>query len=431
MSPSPAAPHQDASPGDPATPATPIAALPVTSKWRRTFASFESRDFRFLTLSSIAVGFGQWGQQIALSWLVFVLTGSAAQLGGVAFVGGMLSLLLTPIGGILADRYSRRGIMVVATFFGALQSIAIAVLVLSGTVQVWHVYVFAVISSITMAMNQPARQAYVFDISTEETLSNAVAMNSLAQNVARIAGPPLAGVLAAISISTPFVFVAVMRVIATGATAMMGPGSGRPIPTGRKPFADLADGFRYLARERQLLGLMVINFMTALLVYPYVSFMPIFASRVLHAGSQGYGLLVATIGLGSTIGLFLLAYIGDVRRRGLFMLIGFTGYMGLVTAFTQSHALLLSLGFLTTAGIFFGFATALNTTVFLLLVREDMRGRGMAAWQMAGGVSPLGALPMGLAITHFGPQIGVGAFTGTCFLCFVGITLFWRTLREI
>ena len=113
------------------------------------------------------------------------------------------------------------------------------------------------------------------------------------------------------------------------------------------------------------------------------------------------------------------------------MLIGFTGYVGLITAFTQSHALWLSLGTLASAGLFFGFATALNTTVFLLLVREDMRGRGMAAWQMAGGVSPLGALPMGLAITRFGPQIGVGAFTGTCFLCFVGITAFWRTLRDV
>jgi MFS family permease len=427
---SPVAPAQDQPPGD-EPPPTPIAALPASSKLRRTFTSFESRDFRFLTLSSIAVGFGQWGQQIALSWLVFVLTGSAAQLGGVAFVGGMLSLLLTPIGGILADRYSRRAIIVTATLFGALQSIAIAALVISGTVQVWHVYVFAVVSSLTMALNNPARQAYVFDISTEETLGNAVAMNSLAQNVSRIAGPPLAGVLAAFSISAPFLFVAVMRVVATGATAMMGPGSGRPMPTGRKPLADIADGFRYLARENRLLGLMVLNFLTALLVYPYVSFMPIFASRVLHAGSTGYGILVATIGLGSTVGLFLLAYIGEVRRRGLFMLVGFTGYMGLVTVFTQSHVFALSVGALTTAGVFFGFATALNTTIFLLLVREDMRGRGMAAWQMAGGVSPLGALPMGLAITHFGPQIGVGAFTGTCFVTFVLITLFWRRLRAI
>jgi MFS family permease len=410
----------------------PIAVPPPSpSAFRRTFASFSNRDFRYLTLSSIAVGFGQWGQQIALSWLMFVLTGSAAQLGAVAFAGGILSLLLTPVGGILADRYSRRMIMLLATFAGALQSIAIAVLVITGVVQVWHVYVFAIASALTMAINNPARQAYVFDISSEETLGNAVAMNSVAQNVSRIAGPPLAGVLAAISISAPFLFVAVMRIVASGATALMGEGSGLRVRSGRKPLADLAEGFAYLFRERQLLGLMVLNFLPALLVYPYVSFMPIFASRVLHAGSFGYGLLVATIGLGSVVGLFLLAYLGDVRRRGLFMLIGFTGYMGLVTAFTQSHVLVLSLLALTSAGVFFGFATALNTTVFLLLVREDMRGRGMAAWQMAGGVSPLGALPMGLAITRFGPQIGAGVFTGTCFVLFVLITLFWRTVREI
>jgi MFS family permease len=397
---------------------------------RRTFVSLASRDFRYLTLGTIAEGFGMWGQQIAVAWLVYVLTGSAAQLGAVAFAGGLLALLLMPFGGILADRYPRRTIIVVSTLAGAAQSFALAFLVLAGLVEVWHVYAFAVLSSITMAANQPARQAYVFDVSTESTLANAVAMNNIAMNLARIVGPPLAGLLAAAAVGAPFVFVAGMRALASWATLRMTP-QRRPVPTGRDPFRELLEGFRYLAGDSRLLGLLAINALPALLVYPYVSFLPLFASDVLGAGPSAYGALVAMIAVGSVVGLLLLAFLGDPRHKGAIMLAGFLAYLVLVVAFSRSELLVLSLAILIFAGVFHGIALALNTTLFQLAVRSDMRGRGMAVWQMAFSIMPVGALPMGLVIARFGPQDGVALLVLSCLALFVLIVVFWRSVRRL
>jgi MFS family permease len=416
----------------PVTPSATTALTPVPgSALGRTFVSLGQRDFRYLAASTLAAGFGQWGQQISLSWLVYVLTGSAAQLGSVAFAGGILSLLLTPFGGILADRYPRRTVIVVATMAGAAQSFVIAALVLTGAVQVWHVYAFALISALTNAVNQPARQAYVYDVSTEHTLANAIAVNSLAQNAARVAGPPLAGALVAASLGAGFVFVAVMQAAATFATMLMSGDTRQVRLRGRNPLEELFEGFRYLASDSRLRGLLVLNALPAMLVYPYVSFMPIFASKVLHGGSFDYGLLVAMVGVGSAIGLLLLAFLGDPPRKGVLMLGGFIVYLVLVTTFTQSRLLVLSLGILGVAGVFHGFALALNTTLFQLVVRGDMRGRGMAVWQMAFGLMPLGALPMGLAITRFGAQTGVVIFTVPCLAAFLVIAASWGALRRL
>ncbi|MEX2228356.1 MAG: MFS transporter [Dehalococcoidia bacterium] len=413
------------------TPGGASAPRPVVPALTRTFVSLANRDFRLLSASTLASGFGQWGQQIALSWLVFLLTGSAAQLGAVAFAGGMLSLVLTPFGGTLADRYPRRTIIVIATAVGAAQSVVIAVLVFTDVVRVWHVYAFALISSLTAAANQPARQAYVYDASSPETLANAIAVNSIAQNVARIAGPPLAGALAAASVGAGFAFVALMHSLATLATLRMSRTPRLARGPARNPLREIGDGFRYLAADGRLRGLLALNALPALLVYPYISFLPVFASRVLGGGSFAYGLLVASIGAGSTVGLLLLAFLGDFRRKGLAMLGGFLAYFVLVIGFTQSPLLLLSIGALTVAGLFHGFALALDTTLFQLVVRDDMRGRGMAVWQMSFGLMPLGALPMGLAIARWGPQLGTAPFMLACTLAVTGIAVRSRALRAL
>ncbi|RLT37057.1 MAG: MFS transporter, partial [Chloroflexi bacterium] len=220
---------------------------PPAKQRPNAFESLRNRDFRLLTLSTISIGFGQWGQQIALGWLVFVLTNSAVQLANVAFIGGVLALFLTPIGGIVADRYPRRTVIVCATLADTLQATVIAILVLSGNVEVWHVYLFSLLTSLTTAMNQPARQAFVADLMTPATLPNAIAMNSIAQNISRILGPSLAGVLTAASLGAPFVFVAAMRGLACINTLMMHPAAG-PIadrPT-RNPLREILEGFQYV-----------------------------------------------------------------------------------------------------------------------------------------------------------------------------------------
>lgn len=403
----------------------------LTPVYGGPFISLKDRDYRLLWFGTVFVGFGQWGQQIGINWLVFVLTDSAVQLGAVAFAGGILSLLLTPFAGVLADRYSRRMIILVATIAGALQAMVLAVLVVTNTVQVWHAYVFAILAATTQAMNMPARQAYVNDVSRPETLPNAIALNSIAQNAARIVGPPLAGLIAGWNLAAAFIFVAAVRGIATVLTIML---SARETPrddSSGNPLRLIFRGFAYLVGEADLRALLLVNAITALFVYPYVSFMPVFAERVFGGGSSAYGLLVSMIAVGSIVGLLALAWLPNLKRRGFLMLLGFLGYNAFLMVFTQAPTLILAMVAVATAGLFFGIASALNNTLFQILVRNDMRGRGMASLQVAGGLSPLGALSMGYLIETVGIRTGVAAHIGVALVVMLLVTLFGRSLRRL
>lgn len=361
-----------------------------------------------------------------------MLTGSATQIGGVSFVAGLMTLGVTPFAGVLADRFARRTILWSSSLFGAATAVALAILVVTDLIEVWHAYVFAIITGLAQALNQPARQAAVYDAATEDTLQNAVALNSLAQNLARIVGPAAAGIVAVWSLTAAFLLIAVMRALAAGATFLM---AHRPatavVGSRRNPFRDIADGFRYLASDARLSGLWFVNALPSLIVYPYVALLPIFADEVFDAGSRGYGVIVTMVGIGSSIGLVILAITPNLHRRGLLMMGGFIGYLLAVLAFTQTNQLVIALPLLIAGGIVHGFALALNTFVFQTSLRDDMRGRGMGAWQLGFSLMPIGALPIGILVDHIGPQRGVAIPVAVCLVAFVAITLFWRPLRAI
>ncbi|MGE3961871.1 MAG: MFS transporter [Dehalococcoidia bacterium] len=393
------------------------------------FVSFSNRDFRWLWVGTITVGFGQWGQQIGLNYLVYILTDDAVQMGLVTTVGGLGSLFVTPYAGVLADRYSRRKVMLYSTLFGALQAGVLALLVITDLVQVWHAYVFAILTTFTQAVNQPARQAYVHDVSTPETFSNAIAMNSIAQNLSRIVGPPVAGIIAVWNIGAGFLFVVAVRAIASFATWVMRERPQDKAVSTRNPTRQVLDGFAYLLAEPRLRLLLAVNAVPALLVYPYMNFMPIFADEV-FGEERAYGFLVAMIAVGSIVGLFALAWFGEVRRKPQIMLGCFLIYLVLLLVFSRQDTLALGLLMLALAGVFHGTALALNNTVFQSELRPDMRGRGMAAWQIGMALMPLGGLPMGVLIDQFGTQDGVAISHATALAFFIFVAIFGKPLTR-
>jgi len=418
-----AAPVEDSLPTSDEEPGPPSAGGP--------FLSLRDRDFRLFWYGTVSVGFSQWGQQIGLNWLVFVLTGSAVQLGAVSFVGGVLALVLTPYAGFLADKYSRRELMVWSTAAGTVQCVMIAVLVLLDMAEVWHAYAFAVAAAITQAVNQPARLAYVNDISTGDTFTNAMALNSIAQNASRIVGPPLAGFIAAWSIGACFVFVAATRGLSLIYTMLLSRRTQAPNNSTENPVQQIVSGFRYLFSDIDLTLLLLLNALTALLVWPYVQFMPVFAEDVFGGNAQTYGWLVSMIAVGSIVGLFGLAWFPNVRYRGWIMLGSFIVYDALLIGFTQAPVLGVALATLATAGVFFGLASTLSHTFFQAMLRPDMRGRGLAALQVAVGLAPLGALPMGFLIDAIGIRNGVAIHFVLALTSMVIVTALGRSLRKL
>lgn len=418
-------------------PASPAAAIPppglglpsMLPKPSSPYGMFGQRDFRLLWVGTVAQGFSQWGQQIALNWLVYILTNSAIELGKVAFVGGIISLILSPFAGLLADRYSRRAILISTSIAGAIQAAILAFLVVSGLVQPWHAYVFAVTAALTNTATMPAQQAYVHDISTPQTLTQAIALMSISQNVARIVGPPLTGVVVAWSVGAAFVLVAGMRTVSALMALLLSVRAKEAQIAGKNPFADVFAGFRYLATDHHLLLLLALSSLPSLFVVPYLNFFPLFASEVFNGGSREYGLLASMLAIGSIVGMVLLARAGDIQHKGRYVLFGELTYVAFVVAFTRMDTFILALGCLATAGLFHSVARAANTTLFQMNVRSDMRGRGMAAFQMGAALMPVGALQMGILVDRFGVQNGVMISQLVCGAGVLAILVFSKSVR--
>jgi MFS family permease len=358
---------------------------------------------------TLAASFAFWAHQIGTGWLVYDLTGSAALLGTVTFVSGLTGLATTPIGGLLADRVSRARVAVLPALASTGLGACTAALILVDAIAIWQVFVLGIVGAVTNAIGLPARQALVHDVTTPQTLPNAIALNSLAQNIARLSGPPLFGLLAAGSTAAPFLAVAILHAVEAAAMAPLGQRARGVAASGprRRPFHELADGFRYVFSERALLSLFLIVLLLSLIAYGYVWLIPVFSEEVLGAGARGYGLLAAMAGLGSIMGLLFLASVQITSHRGPLMLGSFAIHVAFVGAFSQSEHLLLAMACLAVGGAFLGIAFALYITLFQLLVRDDMRGRALSVAAMAQQVMTISALPVGLTVAVVGVQAGI------------------------
>ena len=380
----------------PAPPTPPDGTKPAGSR----LDALRIRDFRLLFIGTISSGFGQWGQTIGLNWLAYDLSNeSASQLAFVASAGGAARLFAGPAVGVVLDRFHRRNVLISTTVVSALKGFILGVLVISGIVNMPIVYAFAILEGVVSTANQNARQTFVYDVTTEETLPNAVALSAIAQNLSRIVGPPLIGVLiGAFGTSAPFLFIAVMMAIATAFTLPISRSTRQGERDRENPLRSLSLAIRYVSKDRAMLGLMLTSVIPALLVYPYVQLLPVFAEEVLDRGATGYGLLAAAIGWGSLTGLLLFSYfMSSVRRRGLVLMWFFVGYCAALIAFTQSDVFALSLAMLVVAGLFHGVALTLSQTL--------------------------------VQIEQFGAQTAVGAFITVALAFFVFQALLWRSLR--
>ncbi|MFA7249202.1 MAG: MFS transporter [Dehalococcoidia bacterium] len=387
----------------------------IPGSLRRAFVSFEERDFRYLGLSSLALGLGQWGQQIALAWLALELTGSAVQIGIISAFRGGVGVVAAPLGGYLAERFRRRTVILWTTIASAVQASLFAILILSGYVQLWHVYLLAFAGGVIQSVSQPARQAFVFDVSTDETLVNAVAMNSVMQNISRIAGPPLAGMVIGLwGTGSLFAGLAGTQFVAVWFTLMIGLSTRQQRLASEggalRAFRDMGDGFVYTWNNRLVLGLMLAQSIPILLVVPYLPFLTLFATDVLHQGPEAYGTLSSMAGWGSIAGLMILVGLGNPRRKGLLMVGAFVCYIATVLIFTRSTHFGVSLAALAVCGVFSGIGFTLNNTLIQTAVKNEYRGRVLSVWQLISGLQFAGGLPMGMLIQRYGPSNGVGVF---------------------
>jgi MFS family permease len=399
------------------------------------FRALRHRNYRLLFLGQAVSLTGSWMQQLALSWLVYRLTGSAFYLGLVAFASQLPATIIAPLAGVLADRWDRHRIVLGTQIVGMAQATTIAILVLGGWIEVWHILALASVLGMVLGMDIPARQALFVDLveGDREDLANAIALNSSLFNATRLVGPSLAGFLiATIGEGPVFAINAVSYLGVLAALGAMRLSPGDRAGGGGRVLDRLREGFRYAADFPPARALLLFLGAVSLLGMPYVVFLPIFADEVIGGGPRTLGLLMSAAGLGALIGALWLAARTTVRGLGgVIARAGVLFALGLV-AFSFSRSLWLSLPLLVVAGGGMMVLAAAVNTVLQTIVPSRLRGRIMSLYAMAFmGMGTLGALLGGGIVSAVGAPAAVALGGLGCLVASVWFARQRRTLRDL
>jgi MFS transporter, DHA1 family, staphyloferrin A biosynthesis exporter len=351
---------------------------------------------------------GDWMDQIAFNWLVYDLTGSAVYLGLVNLCRMAPILVFTLIGGVVADRVERRRLLFVTQTIAMILAFVLALLVSTGIVQIWMVMVIAAGRGITMSFNQPARQSLISELVPPRDLMNAIALSSATQNLTRVIGPAIGGVLiATVGVAGAFYLNSASFLAVLWGLVLMefGQRLRRPHTT---MLSDLIGGFNYLRREPSLLTLVLLALIPMVFGMPYMAMLTVFAKDVLKVGSTGLGLMTSCAGIGAVAGALTIASMGSNRRQVQIMLAGLVGFGASLLAFSASSWLWLSIPSLLLVGATRQVYMTSNNSLIQTKVSPEYRGRVLSTIFLDRGLVPLGTIMAGAGTEWFGPQVGLG-----------------------
>ncbi|PIP06698.1 MAG: MFS transporter [Syntrophobacteraceae bacterium CG23_combo_of_CG06-09_8_20_14_all_50_8] len=372
--------------------------FPPSSGIKLTFRTLRYRNYRLFFIGNGISMTGNWMQQVAMSWLVYRLTNSSLLLGVIAFAGLFPGFLLTPLAGVLSDRWSRRHILLVSQVLAMLQAIAMTFLVMTGMVAVWHIMFLSVLLGLISAFDITARQSFIVDtIEEREDLGSAIALNSALFNGARLLGPSLAGITIAATGEGICFLINTLSYLAFIATLFLM--KIKSVPTvGNKAsiVQGFKDGFMFTLNFLPIRCVLLLLALVNLIGMPYAVLMPVFAKDILHGGPHTFGFLTAASGAGALTGALYLAsrriVLGAVKIIPVATCIFGLGLI----FFSLSKVLWVSLFLLLLTGFGMMVQLALSNTIIQTLVDDDMRGRVMSFFTMAFmGTIPFGSLLAG------------------------------------
>jgi MFS family permease len=368
--------------------------------------AFESRNYKLFFSGQTVSLIGTWITRVATSWLIYRLTGSLLLLGVVGFCGQIPTLILGPFTGVIVDRVDRHRILVITQVLSMLQSFALAALVFTGAIQVWHILVLQIAQGIINSFDTPARQSFVVEMIEDRAhLPNAIALNSTMVNASRIIGPSVGGlIIAAVGEGWCF-FADGVSYLAVIASLIAMRVAKRAMPTKTTSLrAEFREGFHYVSRFLPVRSALTLLALVSMLGMPYSVLMPAIATKFLHGGAHTLGFLMTASGVGALAGALYLASRKSVLGLGRVMVASAALFGAGLIAFSFSRSLILSLAILTTVGAGMMITMASTNTIVQTIVREELRGRVMAFYSMAFlGTAPLGSLMAGAIAERIGP----------------------------
>ena len=398
---------------------------PVTVK---PWGSLAYPQFSLLAGTWLISALGQQMRQITNLYLVYHLSGSTLQLGMVGLFQGGPAILLGTFGGSLADLVDRKKLIIISQSTSMTLAATLAVLTLSGNIEVWHIYVITVCASAINVFEQPARTAIIPSLVPRSHLTNAITLNSTIRHATMLFGPAVGGLLIDWQgAGSTYVINTVLFVPVVIALMFL-----------RIPVGQYAQGIRHFTTSHMMEGLKFIwstHIILALIVLDavaaistgYRGLMPVFAEDILGVGASGLGLLLSAPAVGFLVGSGALLLMGDIRHKGVVVLVSLLGYLVAMALFSQSTSFMLSLVLIAAVGGLDGVATIMRQTTTQLLVPDEIRGRATSVHQaFARGSPSLGYLVMGALAVQLGAPGALLAGSAFAAVVLVVVGLKWR-----
>lgn len=388
--------------------------------WRRTFSTLGIPAYRTMWWGMVAGFVAMQLNIVARGYLAYDLTGSATALGIVSLAWGVPMLVFSLFGGVLADRAQKRSVLLATQTCMGILSLITAVLVHTGVVEIWHLFVIGLGQGTIFAFNMPSRQAIIPELVGPAKLMNAIALNNAGMNLSRILGPAFAGIL----ISVPFVgmtgtfyFMTALYGLAVWSLFLLP--AGKVSTRARLPMAqELKSGFVYIGKNQTLMVLIGLAFVPILFGMPFQMLMPVFQKDVLHVGSLGLGLLYAAVGVGALIGSLVIASFSDMQGRGRVQAVMGIGFGLALIWFALSGSFVMALISVAVLGLVSSSYMSLNNSMIMEHTNEQYYGRVMSVFMMTFALMPLSAMPMGVLADSIGAPMTI-AMAGIIVTVFV------------
>jgi predicted MFS family arabinose efflux permease len=396
----------------------------------RVFRAFSYRDYRLLWSGAFTSSCGTWMQEVAQNWLILSLTGSASLLALDNFLGEVPFILFTLVAGVVADRADRKKILMGSQLVQMTNAFLLAAVLAFFHVAIWEILALSFLTGLAQSFGGPAYQALVPTLVAREDVPNAVALQSIQFNLARVIGPVLAGfaftglgAAACFALNGLSFFAVIAALLALRITFVR--------RTDHPPVLEsLRDGLRFVFSHRALTALVALAFAGSFFAFTLVTFLPVYAKTIFAIGPKGYGLLLSAFGIGAVVGALAVASLGNFRRKAIVAISLQIAFGLLMAGFALSRRLYLSVTLLFLAAVALVMVFAIFMSLVQLLVSDDLRGRVGSVYMLAfRGAIPLGSAVAGLLVLKFSvPHV---LFANGILLACTATTVLWLRGRDL
>ncbi|MEQ1775641.1 MAG: MFS transporter [Burkholderiales bacterium] len=396
------------------------------------FAALRHRGFRMLWIASVLSSTARWADMVVIGWLTLELTDSALWVGIVAG-SKMAGYIAAPFMGVIADRMDRRLLLIIAALINLAVSALMLLLFVAGWLALWHIIALALVSSVTWAIDNPARNALVPDLVEKEQLTNAVALNAVAMEITVVIGPALGGLLIPVlGMGGAYGLIAIIYVLDLVVLCMMKSVKQSTANLHESPISSLISGLRYVRSNQTVLLLLVIAFLMNLLAAPYrYSFLPLFARYILDTGPAGYGMLTAMAGAGALAAGIWVVSLGNVSRKGRLLIWSCYVWPAALLLFAFSTVYAASAALVFVAGLAQAICWTVIATLILSHTAQPMRGRVMGLRTGVVIALPIGNFLAGAVAERFGAPIAQGAYAAGAIVIVLAIVMLVPNLRRL